>query len=68
MLRLAILTLSVSTVLSRAAVADEIRHTAFPDLILGTWAETTEQCVTKDKSNIVIEAAKYGDADGSCAD
>ena len=32
-----------------------------------TWAETAQQCAAKDKSNVVIEPAKYGDGDGSCA-
>jgi hypothetical protein len=35
--------------------------------MLGTWAETAEQCAAKDKSNVVIEPAKYGDGAGSCA-
>jgi hypothetical protein len=35
--------------------------------VLGTWAETLQQCAAKDKSNVVIEPAKYGDGDGSCA-
>ena len=51
----------------QAAHADEIRHTTFPNVMLGTWAETAEQCAAKDKSNVVIEPAKYGDGDGSCA-
>jgi hypothetical protein len=67
MMRIAILTLSVSAVLSRAAVGDEIRRTAFAGTLLGTWALNAEQCKTNDKSNIVIENAKYGDANGSCA-
>jgi hypothetical protein len=50
-----------------AHAADEIRLSTFPNVLLGTWAETAEQCATKDKSNVVIEPAKYGDADGSCA-
>ena len=37
-----------------AAHADEIRHPTFPNVMLGTWAETTEQCAAKNKSNIVI--------------
>jgi hypothetical protein len=63
----AILFLSISALLSPTARADEIRHTTFPVTLLGTWAEATQQCVDKDKSNIVIESAKYGDANGSCA-
>jgi hypothetical protein len=27
----------------------------------------SQQCAAKDKSNVVIEPAKYGDGDGSCA-
>ena len=50
----------------QAAHADEIRHTTFPNVMLGTWAETAQQCAAKDKSNVVIEPAKYGDGDGSC--
>ena len=38
----------------QAAHADEIRHLTFPDVMLGTWAETAEQCAAKDKSNVVI--------------
>jgi hypothetical protein len=34
--------------------------------MMGTWAQTAEQCTAKDKSNIVIETAKYDDASGSC--
>jgi hypothetical protein len=50
-----------------AYAADEIRLSAFPNVLLGTWAETAQQCTVKDKSNVVIELIKYGDGDGSCA-
>ena len=46
-----------------AHAADEIRLSAFPNIML----ETAQQCAAKDKSNVVIEPAKYGDGDGSCA-
>ena len=49
-----------------AAHADEIRHVSFPTVMLGTWAETTEQCTAKDKQNIRIEPARYGDGAGDC--
>jgi hypothetical protein len=49
------------------AAEDEIRRSTFPNVVLGTWAETAQQCAAKDKSNVVIEPAKYGDGDGSCA-
>jgi hypothetical protein len=50
-----------------ANAADEIRLSTFPNVMLGTWAETAQQCAAKDKSNVVIEPARYGDGDGSCA-
>ena len=50
-----------------AHAADNIRLSTFPNVLLGTWAETAQQCAVKDKSNVVIEPAKYGDGDGSCA-
>ena len=50
----------------QAVHADEIRRLAFPDVMLGTWAETNEQCAAKDKSNVVIQPATYGDGAGSC--
>ena len=49
------------------AVGHEVRHSTFPSALIGSWAETTEHCATKDKSNISIESAKYGDASGTCA-
>jgi hypothetical protein len=57
----------LSGLLVQAAHADEIRHLTFPNVMLGTWAETAEQCAAKDKSNVVIQPAKYGDGAGSCA-
>ncbi len=50
-----------------AHAADETRLSTFPNVVLGTWAETAQQCAVKDKSNVVIEPAKYGDGDSSCA-
>jgi hypothetical protein len=50
-----------------AHAGDESRLSTFPNLLLGTWAETTQQCAVKDKSDVVIEPAEYGDGDGSCA-
>jgi hypothetical protein len=58
--------LAVLALLSRAAVGDEVRHTTFESALIGTWAQTDEQCTAKDKSNIHIESAKYGDGAGSC--
>jgi hypothetical protein len=48
------------------AHADETRRATFPNDMLGTWAETAEQCAAKDKTNILIEPAKYRDGGGDC--
>src|SRR5262249_22054910 len=54
--------IAISGLIVQAAHADVV-----PNVMLGTWAETAEQCAAKDKSNIVIAPAKYGDGAGSCA-
>ena len=59
--------LAILALVSRTAAGDEIRRAALPAALLGTWGENSENCTTKDKSNVVIESAKYGDANGSCA-
>jgi hypothetical protein len=61
------ISLAGSALLSRAAVGDEVRHTTFESALIGTWAQTAEQCTANDKSNIHIDSAKYGDGAGSCA-
>lgn len=59
--------LGVAALTLSPAAADEVRRAAIPSVMLGTWAETPEQCATKDKSNVSIESAKYGDGSGTCA-
>ena len=58
--------LAASAFLPQTAAGDEIRHLEFPSDLIGTWAQTDEQCTAKDKSNIRIDTAKYGDGAGSC--
>ena len=65
--RMMIFALAISALVSRTAAGDEIRRAALPAALLGTWGESSENCTTKDKSNVVIESVKYGDASGSCA-
>jgi hypothetical protein len=54
------------TPLLPAAHADIVRRITFPAVLLGTWAENADQCAAKDKSNVLIESANYGDGSGSC--
>ena len=49
------------------AGADEVRHTAFPSVLVGTWAPSAELCAAKDKSNISVAADGYSTADGKCS-
>ena len=55
------------TLLMAAAHADIVRRISFPAALLGTWAENADQCATKDKSNVLIQSANYGDGSGNCA-
>jgi hypothetical protein len=58
--------LLMPVLLAPAAHPDIVRRVEFPAALLGTWAENADQCVTKDKSNVLIESANYGDGSGSC--
>jgi hypothetical protein len=59
--------LAVSALLAQRAGADEVRHTAFPGVLVGTWASSAELCAAKDKSNITVAADGYSTADGKCS-
>src|ERR1700722_5280727 len=59
--------LVVSALLAQRAGADEVRHTTFPSVLVGTWASSAELCAAKDKSNIAIAADGYSTADGKCS-
>jgi hypothetical protein len=59
--------LAVSTLPSQRAGADEVRHTTFPSVLVGTWAPSAELCAAKDKSNIAIAADGYSTANGKCS-
>jgi hypothetical protein len=59
--------LAVSALPAQRAGADEVRHTAFPSMLVGTWAPSAELCAAKDKSNITVAADGYSTADGKCS-
>jgi hypothetical protein len=59
--------LAVSALLAQRAGADEVRHTTFPNVLVGRWAPSTELCAAKDKSNVTIAADGYSTADGKCS-
>jgi len=51
----------------QCADADEVRHTTFPSVLVGTWAPSAELCAANDKSNISVAADGYSTADGKCS-
>ena len=59
--------LAVSALPAQRAGADEVRHTTFPSVLVGTWAPSAELCAAKDKSSITIAADGYSTADGKCS-
>jgi hypothetical protein len=59
--------LAVSALLAQRAGADEVRHTTFPNVLVGRWAPSAELCAAKDKSNVTIAADGYSTADGKCS-
>jgi hypothetical protein len=50
-----------------SAAADEIRHPTFPNVLVGSWAQSSDNCAKGDKSNFTIAAFGYGGPDGNCA-
>jgi hypothetical protein len=59
--------LAISALPPQRADADEVRHTTFPSVLIGTWAPSAELCAAKDKSSITIAADGYSTADGKCS-
>jgi hypothetical protein len=59
--------LAVSVLPSQRAGADEVRHTTFPSVLVGTWAPSAALCAAKDKSNVTIAANGYSTANGKCS-
>jgi hypothetical protein len=59
-------TFAVVALLSQRAGADEVRHTSFPSVLIGTWAPSAKLCAAKDKSSITVAADGYNTADGKC--
>jgi hypothetical protein len=59
--------LVISALLPQRAGADEVRHTAFPSVLVGRWAPSAELCAAKDKSNVTIAADGYSTANGKCS-
>lgn len=67
MVRFAGLISVVSILAASPAAADEIRHQTFPDALVGSWAQTSDNCAKGDKSNFTIAGFGYGGPDGNCA-
>ena len=65
--RTMIFALAIFALVSRTAAGDIVRRASLPATLLGTWGESSENCMAKDKSNVVIESARYGDGSGNCA-
>jgi len=56
-----LLVLAIFSLVPERAAGDIIRRATIPAFLFGTWAENSEQCISKDKSNVVIESLRYGD-------
>jgi hypothetical protein len=58
--------LTASLLAIAAARGDEVHHSTFAASVVGTWALKAENCAASDKSNVVIAADKFTDANGTC--
>lgn len=57
---------AAAMVLSHAASADVKRHSAFPEVLWGSWAPITEDCDKAAKSLITLSGKRYVNPDATC--
>ena len=56
----------VAVALSTIANASDVRRSALPEGLQGTWAPTAEACGGSDESKIVISTKTYARANAAC--
>jgi hypothetical protein len=52
--------------MSSAALASDVRHSRFPESVVGMWAPGLEACKDDTKSTVTLSATAYDSSDTSC--
>jgi hypothetical protein len=52
---------------SSSALASDVRHSGFPESVVGMWAPESEACKDATKSTVTLSEKAYERSDASCA-
>src|SRR5882757_509996 len=52
---------------SSAAVASDVRHSGFPESVVGVWAQSPQACKDATKSAVTLSAKTYVSSETNCA-
>ena len=66
MRRMAVQAIVMTIFASSAALASDVRHSRFPESVVGTWATGSEACKADTKSACTLSATAYENRDASC--
>lgn len=62
----AIQAIAMTLLMSSAALASDVRHSGFPQSVVGQWAPGSEACKDGSKATITLSAKTYANSDASC--
>ena len=58
--------IAMTIFMSSAALASDVRHSRFPESVVGMWAPGPEACKDDTKSTVTLSATAYAGSDTSC--
>ena len=58
--------IAMTIFMSSAALASDVRHSRFPESVVGMWAPGLEACKDDTKSTVTLSATAYDSSDTSC--
>lgn len=65
-MRITAIVVIAAAAVSAIANASDVRRSALPESLQGTWALSAEACAKSDESKLVVSAKKYTRGDAAC--
>jgi len=63
---IAVQAIAMSIFVTSAAFASDVRHSRFPESVMGTWVAGSEACKADTRSTFTLSATAYEHPDASC--
>jgi hypothetical protein len=63
----AIQMIATAMFVSSAAIAADVRHSGFPESVVGMWVPSSETCKDATKSTVTLSATTYVSSEANCA-